>query len=160
MIWRRSLWWQLLLLAGSGLLLLGIIQVWVGNDLAPEASRGRKGPEVPQVKPLRDQRPLSDFTVVSAKNLFSPDRTGPTGAKAPQAQGNLEGRILLGTIIIGDERAALIADKAPQGRQQGGLLVQVMRLGEEWEGFKLVEISNEGVVFQSKEGKKTLNFPE
>lgn len=159
MIWRRSLWWQLLLLAGSGLLLLGIIQVWMGNDLVPETTRGRKGPEVPQVKPLRDQRPLSDFAVVSAKTLFSQDRTGPTpGAKAPQAQGNLEGRLLLGTIIIGDERAALIADKA-QGRQQGGQ-VQVMRLGEEWEGFKVVEISNEGVVFQGKEGKKILNFPE
>jgi len=160
LIWRRSLWWQLLLLAGSGLLLLGIIQVWMGNDLAPEASRGRKGPEVPQVKPLRDQRPLSAFAVVAAKNLFSQDRTGPTpGATAPQSQGNLEGRILLGTIIIGDERAALISDKAPRGRQQSGE-VQVMRLGEEWEGFKVVEISNEGVVFQSKEGKKTLSFPE
>jgi hypothetical protein len=35
-----------------------------------------------------------------------------------------------------------------------------VRLGEEWGGFKVVEISSEGVVFQGKEGKKTLNFPE
>jgi hypothetical protein len=158
LIWRRSLWWQLLLLGGCGLLLLGIVQVWLGNDLAPEASRGHKAPEVPQVMPLRDQRPLSDFMVVAAKTLFSQDRTGPIpGAQAPKTQGSLEGRILLGTIIIGDERAALISDKESKGRKSQ---VQVMRLGEEWEGFKLVEISNEGLVFQSKEGKKTLNFPE
>jgi hypothetical protein len=159
LIWRRSLWWQVLLLAGSCLLLLGIIQVWVGNDLAPETSRGRKGPVVPQVKPLRDQHPLSDFTVVSARNLFSQTRTGPIpGAKAPKAQGNLEGCLLLGTIIIGDEKAALISDKPGKGRKASQVLV--MRLGEEWEGFKVVEISNESIVFQGKEGKKILNFPE
>jgi len=157
LIWRRSLWLQLLLLAGSGLLLLGIIQVWLGNGLAPESSRGQKGPDVPQVKPLRDQRPMSEFTVVAAKNLFSQDRTGPAaGAAAPKAQGNLAGRLLLGTMIIGDERVAFISDKTPKGKQE----VQVMRLGEEWEGFKVVEISNEAVIFQSKEGRKTLNFPE
>jgi len=150
--------WQLLLLGGCGLLLLGIVQVWLGNDLAPAAARGRKGPEVPQVSPLRDQRPMGDFVVVATKNLFSPDRTGPTpGAKVPKTEGSLEGRILLGTIIIGDERAAMISDKGAKGRKPQ---VQVLRLGEEWDGFKLVEILNEGVVFQSREGKKTLNFPE
>jgi hypothetical protein len=159
LIWRRSLWWQVLLLVGSGLLLLGIVQVWVGNNSAQGIVRGRKGPEVPQVKPLRDQRPLSDFMLVSTKDLFSQDRTGPaSGVKTQKSQGNLEGLILLGTIIMGDERAALIKDKVSKGRHRSE--VQVMRLGEEWEGFKLVEIFNEGVVFQGKEGKKTLNFPE
>jgi hypothetical protein len=158
-IWRRSLWWQLLLLTGSCLLLWGIIQVWVGSDLAPASLRARKGPEVPQVKPLRDRRPLSDFMVVSEKNLFTESRTGPApGAKAPKTQGNLEGRVLLGTIILGNERAALIKDKATRGHKAPE--VQVMRVGEVWEGFKVVEISNEAVVFQGKDGKKTLNFPE
>ena len=157
MIWRRSLWLQLLLLAASGLLLLGIIQVWVGNGLAPGTTRSRKAPEVPKVTPFRDQLPLSDFAVVSSKNLFNQTRTGPTpGAAAPKAQVSWEGRLLMGTIIIGDERAALINVKTTQGRQE----VQVLHLGEEWEGFKVVEISNESVVFQGKEGKKTLNFPE
>lgn len=159
MIWRRSFWWQLLLLAGSALLLLGIVQVWVGNDLAPAASRVRKGPEVPQVKPLKDQQPLSAFAVVSSKNLFSQDRSGPDpGALAAKSQGNLEGRLLLGTIIIGDERAAMISEKAGKGRKPSQ--VQVVRVGEEWQGFKVVEISNEAVVFQGKDGRKTLNFPE
>lgn len=158
MIWRRSLWWQLLLLAGSGLLLLGIYQVWFGNDLAPAASRSRKSPEVPKVKPLRDQSPLTAFRVVSSKNLFSQDRTGPDpSAQTAKAQGNLEGRTLLGTIIIGAEKAALISERAARGRLAK---VEVVRQGEEWEGFKVVEISNDGVIFQGKEGRKTLNFPE
>jgi len=159
--WRRNLWWQLLLLAGSGLLMLGIFRVWFVHDLAPATSLSHKGPEVPKVTPLRDQRPQSAFAVVAAKNLFSQDRKGPT-TQAAKTKGSLEGRTLLGTIIIGDEKAALISDKAggrpglrpkaPQG--------EVVRLGEEWEGFKVVEISNEAVVFEGKDGNKTLSFPE
>jgi hypothetical protein len=159
LIWRLSLYWQLLLLAGSGLLLVGIFQVWFGNDLAPGASPSRKGPEVPKVTPLRDQRPLEAFVVVSSKNLFSQDRAGPNPtAPAAKIQESLEGRTLQGTIIIGEEKAALISEKAGRGRQQPQ--VQVVRQGEEWEGFKVVEISNEAVVFLGKEGRKTLNFPE
>lgn len=159
MIWRRSLYWQLLLLAGSGLLLVGIFQVWFGNGLAPGASPSRKGPEVPKIIPLRDQSPLNAFAVVSSKNLFSQDRTGPDPAmQTAKTQGSLEGRTLLGTIIIGEEKAALISEKSGRGKQQAQ--VQVVRQGEEWEGFKVVEISNETVVFLGKEGRKTLNFPE
>ena len=157
MIWRRSLWWQLLLLAGSCLLLVGIFQVWFSNDQTPVASRYRKGPAVPKVTPLRDQQPLNAFAVVSTQNLFSENRHGST-AKAAKPQATLEGRTLLGTIIIGQERAALISTK--KGRGRGLPEVEVIRLGEEWEGFKIVEISNESVVFEGKNGKKRLNFPE
>lgn len=157
MIWRRSLWWQLLLLAGSCLLLVGIFRVWFINDLAPVASRYRKGPVVPKVTPLRDQRPLKVFAVVASQDLFSQDRKGPT-KKPTKPQGTLEGHTLLGTIIIGQERAALISIKKGRGRKLAE--VQVVRLGEDWEGFKVVEISNESVIFEGKNGKKTLNFPE
>ena len=160
MIWRRSFYWQLALLAGIGLLLVGIFQVWFGDDLAPGPSPARKGPEVPKVTPLRDSQPLKAYSVVSSKNLFSQDRTGPDPTvQAAKTQGSLEGRTLLGTIIIGEDRAALISEKAARGKQAQPS-VQVVRQGEEWEGYKVVEISNEAVVFLGKEGKKTLNFPE
>jgi hypothetical protein len=158
LIWRRSFWWQVLLLAGSGLLLLGVFQVWLGSDVNPVASRGRKSPEVPKVRPLRDLLPLKDFAVVSSKNLFSSDRKGPDLSTQAKSQGSLEGRTLMGTIIIGEEKAALISEKVGKGRKQPQ--VQVVRLGEEWEGFKVVEISNDAVVFEGKDGRKTLNFPE
>ena len=44
----------------------------------------------------------------------------------------------------------------PAGQAQ----VDVVRLGEVWGGFQVVEISSEAVVFQGKDGKKTLNFPD
>ena len=108
-MWRRSFLWPLLLLAGSVLALMGIIQVWVGNAPALDSSRSRKGPEVPKAAPLRDQRPLSAFAEVSARNLFTQSRTGPgLGGLTSKTKASLEGRLLLGIIIIGEERAALI----------------------------------------------------
>lgn len=124
------------------------------------ASRPDRGPKVPQTPILRDQQPLNAFRVVAAKNLFSQDRAGPESeTPTAKAQDTLEGRQLLGTIIIGQERAALITGKEKKpGRQEPE--VEVVRLGEEWDGFKVVDISNEAVTFQDKKGKKTLNFPE
>jgi hypothetical protein len=161
LIWRRVFnLWHILLVAANCLLLIAIIHVWLGGGETSVASRTDKGPKVPQTPILRDQQPLSVFRVVAAKNLFSPDRSGPEqGAPVAKAQNTLEGRELLGIIIIGNERVALVSGKRKErGRQASE--VEVMRLGEEWEGLKVVEISNEAVTFQSKEGKKTLNFPE
>jgi hypothetical protein len=158
--WRRNIsFWHILLVAVNLLLLAAIIQVWWGGGEGPAQSRAGKGPQVPKPPILRDTQPLGAFRVVSAKNLFSQDRTGPDSDTQVAKQDSLEGRRLLGTIIIGDERAAMIGGQSklrgPQAPQ-----VEVVRLGEDWGGFKVVEISSEGVVFQNKEGKKTLNFPE
>jgi hypothetical protein len=165
LIYRRGFLWTLLLLAANGLLLVGIIQVWWGEGSVPAPAGTRTALEVPQTPILRDQQPLNAFRVIAAKNLFSQDRTGPDPGE-PSAKGNasLEGRRLLGIIIIGEEKAAMIGGPGgsggparPPGRQPQ---VEVVRLGEQWGGFQVVEISTEAVVFQGKDGKKTLNFPE
>lgn len=162
---RRGLLWHLLLLLANGLVLWGIVHLWWGEAGAPAVSRA-PGPEVPRTPLLRDTQPLAAFRVVSMKNLFSQDRTGPdlTGGAGGKTQASLEGRRLLGVIIIGDDRAALIGRTAPPGRpgqkDPKATEVEVVHQGEEWEGFKVVEISNEAVVFQGKEGRKTLNFPD
>jgi hypothetical protein len=144
------------------LLLLAIVHIWVGENAAPVVSRPGKGPELPKPPVLRDQQPISAFAVVAAKDLFSQDRNAPAAEQPAQAQASLEGRQLLGTIIIGEERVALISSKsgatAMRGRQESQ--VEVVRQGEDWEGFKILEISSEAVVLQGKDGKKTLNFPE
>jgi hypothetical protein len=108
---------------------------------------------------------LNAFAVVASKNLFTQSRSGPgLGAGAPKAKATLEGRRLLGVIIIGEERAAMISSAPTPGPRRllppGQTQIEVVRLGEEWEGFTVVEISSEAVVFLGKEGKKTLNFPE
>ena len=166
MIYRRGLLWTLLLLLVNGLLLVGIVQVWWGEEALPTTTGPRAGLEVPRPPILRDQQPLTAFRVVSAKNLFSQDRSGPDpGQTSARGQATLEGRRLLGIIIIGEEKAALIGGQALGGpgrpvQPAGQAQVDVVRLGEVWGGFQVVEISSEAVVFQGKDGKKTLNFPD
>jgi hypothetical protein len=95
---------------------------------------------------------------VAGKDLFSQDRTGP-GLGPAKAQNTLEGRQLLGIMIIGDTRAALIGGKTPVSGKEAPE-VEVVYLGEDWDGFKVIEISVDSVVFQGKDGRRTLNFPE
>jgi hypothetical protein len=161
--WRRGLnFWHILLAVVNCLLLVAIVQVWWGGGEGPTLSQSGKGPQVPKPPILRDTQTLSAFRVVSSKNLFSQDRTGPDPGMKTAKQDTLEGRKLLGTIIIGNDKAAMIGGGPARARsqKQTQVEVEVVRLGEDWGGFKVVEISSDGVVFQGKDGKKTLNFPE
>jgi hypothetical protein len=158
-MWRDKLTiWNILLVVGTCLLLIGIYDTWRGSGPATSTSRAAKEPQVPSTPILRDQQPLSAFQIVANKDLFSPDRRGPTHAQAAP-KNFLEGHFLLGTIIIGDIRAALIGMKTPpKGKKEAE--IDVVYLGEQWNGLKVEEISNESVIFQGKDGKKTLTFPE
>jgi hypothetical protein len=158
-MWRHKLTiWNVLLVAGACLLLIGLYNTWWGGDQGTSTSHAGKGPQVPSTPILRDQQPLSAFQVVADKDLFSPDRKGPAQTQVAK-QNILEGHLLLGTIIIGDTRAALIGNKsAPQGKKEAE--IDVVFLGEQWNGLKVEQISNESVVFLGKDGQKTLTFPE
>jgi hypothetical protein len=144
----------------GGLVLLNLIlvvavgQVWFGGEEAPGETRGRGQLALPKLKPLKHQEPMEGFKVVVAKDLFDPQRKGTESAGGPAKPATLEDSQLLGTIIIGAERAALLA-QGPKGRQK----IQVVRKGEEWRGNHLVEITSDEVVFEGKEGKRTLTFP-
>ena len=158
MNWRREFKpVNLLLLAGVAFLLVAIIQIWWGGDL-PFQGPADKGPEMPKAPILRDQQPLTAFGTVAAKNLFSQARSNPPMGVA-KVQDNLEGRQLLGTMVIGETKAAIIGGK-PQGGGKGTPEVEAVYLGEEWNGFKVLEIANDSVTFLNKDGRKTLKFPE
>lgn len=159
MTWRRG-YRNILLLAGICLLLAGIITLWWDDAGTPPPAKSGKGMQVPTAPILRDQQPLNAFSVVAAKNLFSQDRTGPaTGTATGKSKDGLEGRQLYGIIIVGDKRAALIGAQTPAGGKKREE-IEVVHLGEEWNGLRVVEISSEAVTFQGKDGIKTLNFPE
>lgn len=158
MRWREHNLLNLALLLGIALLLLGIASIWWGGGSDTSGIPSAKGPEVPLAPILRDQDPLSSFAEVSARNLFSPSRKGPALGQANN-QNSLDGCQLLGTIVIGQTRAALIGGKAATpGR--GGAEVDVVYVGQEWGGYKVMEILGDSVIFQGKEGRRTLNFPE
>jgi hypothetical protein len=155
---QRLTLWNALLVAGACLLLLGLYSTWWGVDKGNVPAHAVKGPQVPTAPRLRDQQPMAAFMVVSQKNLFSQDRRGPD-----QKQGNnrnyLEGHQLLGVIIVGETRAALIGSKTlPHGRKAAD--IEVVYAGDQWNGLKVKKITNESVIFLGKDGPKTLTFPE
>lgn len=117
-----------------------------------------KGPEMPTAPILRDQQPLSAFKTVASKNLFSQDRSDPTVGVA-KVEDSLEGFQLLGTMVIGETKAAIIGGK-PSGSGKGKSEIEAVYLGEEWNGFKVLEIANDSVTFHGKDGRRTLKFPE
>lgn len=155
-MWSRGFIINLLLVSANALLLAGIIQVWGGDGALPEGHLPRRGLMVPQAPPLRDQHPLNTYKVVADKTLFRSTRTGQLN-KLPvcQANNSLKDSYLLGTIIIGQARAALIGKGGPKSRHP----VEVVHLGENWNGFKVTEISPEAVVFVGKDCTQTLAFP-
>lgn len=159
MSWRRELKpINFLLLAGVAFLLVATIRIWWGEGDTPFRGPAAKGPEMPTAPILRDQQPLSAFSAVVAKNLFSQDRSSSTASIA-KVQDSLEGRHLLGTMVIGETRVAIIGGKQTGGGKGAGD-VEAIYLGEEWNGLKLLEIFNDSVTFHGKDGRKTLKFPE
>jgi hypothetical protein len=166
LIRRRGILWYVLLALLNGLLLVGIVNIWWGEGSAPGSGRARQGPEAPKAPALRDSQPLEAFQVIAARNLFSPDRSGPAGGAAGKGVAGLEGSRLMGVIIVGDQRAALIARAgglapgAPGAPGAPPQQVEVVRLGEQLGNDTVMEISSDTVTFQGKSGKRTLGFPE
>jgi hypothetical protein len=157
--WRRELKpINLLLLAGIAFLLVAFLRIWWGGGDLSVQRVAAKGPEMPTAPILRDQQPLSAFGTVVAQNLFTQSRSSSTAAVA-KIQDSLEGRQLLGIMLIGETRAAIIGGK-PAGSAKGAAEVEAVYLGGEWNGFKVLEISNDSVTFHGKDGRKTLKFPE
>ncbi len=152
--------WHLLLMTLGAILLVGIFNVWWETGAGPARSRPRPSLDLPPAPTLRDTQPLSEFEDIAAKNLFVQDRSSPKeGPAAAKAGSGLEGLKLLGIIIVGDEKAALLSST---GATPGGVpKIQVFRLGEELAGLKVVEISAETVVLggRGRGGSKTLTFP-
>lgn len=152
-------WLVIVLITLNLLAIFGILNVWWDNGEPASPPQARKALDIPVAPMLRNQQGLNEFRDVAARSLFSPDRTGPevTGV-ARQGQGSIEGKLLLGTIIIGSQKVALIGGP-PVGRQRE-TNVEAIKLGDEWEGFKVVDINRGAVVFQNKNGATTLQFPE
>jgi hypothetical protein len=155
---------SVVLMVANLLLVLAIFWVWWNAGEGRPAPPPRPQAASAQAQGVRPPQSLSDFRVIATKNLFSPDREGPAPDVATdQGTGSLEGSSLLGVLIIGPEKAAIIRPQPGPGKMgQPGLPSQadVVRVGERWHGFTVVNITPEAVVFQGQDGQKTLKFPE
>jgi hypothetical protein len=121
---RKNLIWLGGLALANLLVLASIAQVWFGSREAQKGARDRDQLALPQPKTLRSKEALDSFNVVVAKDLFSPDRSG--GEMSPAKGQTLEDGLLLGTIIVGDEKAVLIGQTGAKGKQK----IQVLRQGD------------------------------
>jgi hypothetical protein len=164
MMWRRTPMLPILLLLGNVLLVWAIARVWwVGGEdrLAP---RSRPKVAAARVPGARAPQNIGDFRVIATKDLFSPDREGPAPDVANgQGQGNLDGLSLTGVLIVGPEKVAIVRPQsgpARRGKPAASGQVEVLRVGERWEGFTVVKITPEAVILQGRDGQKTLKFPE
>lgn len=106
---------------------------------------------------LTPRPPIGTEAIVS-KNLFDPERGAGASREAEENSRSVQrvrGMILVGTVIIGNDRVAILQDGAAPaaqpvpGQRPGGQAPAMMRLkvGDNLEGFRLTEIANQRVVF-------------
>jgi hypothetical protein len=154
---KPSLLWQVILAALNLLVLLGIIQVWWSDGSISKPAPAQKTEVAPLDLPRRDSQPKTAYQIVATKNLFSVHRRAAIKVEAEQPQKNdFDNNILQGIIVVGPGRVAIVTtkDAKPAGK------VEIIRPGETWHGYQVLEIGPETVTFQSKEGIKTMIFPE
>ena len=98
-------------------------------------------------------KPPVNIDVIVSKNLFDPERGAGATREAEEnsrSSQRIRNLILLGTVIIGNDRTAVVQDSAPAPAQ--GAAVQAtapmrLKLGDDFEGYKLAEIADRRVVF-------------
>lgn len=100
-------------------------------------------------------RPPVNTDVIVSKNLFDPERGAGATREAEEnsrAFQRVRGMILVGTVIIGNNRVALLQESTTSpvaGQRPGAQPAAVMRLkvGDNVDGFRLTEIADKRVVF-------------
>ena len=100
-------------------------------------------------------RPPVTTDVIVAKNLFDPERGAGATREAEEnsrAFQRVRGMILVGTVIIGNNRVAILQEGTTSpgaGQRPGAQSATLMRLkvGDNVDGFRLTEIADKRVVF-------------
>lgn len=97
--------------------------------------------------------PVSPDLIIS-KNLFDPERGAGATREAEfnsRSFQRIRNMVLLGTVILGDSRSAILQDPATQAATTSGPAAPVgpmrVKLGDSVEGFRLTEIADRRVVF-------------
>ena len=114
------------------------------TPLALDEQATNANPTLPAVNP--DQ--------IISKNLFDPERGAGATREAEfnsRSFQRIRNMVLLGTVILGESRSAILQDPATQASTPSGPAAAVgpmrVKLGDSVEGFRLTEIADRRVVF-------------
>jgi hypothetical protein len=98
--------------------------------------------------------PAASPDVIISKNLFDPERGAGATREAEfnsRSFQRIRNMVLLGTVILGENRAAILQDPGTQAATPGGPAAPAgpmrVKLGDNVEGFRLTEIADRRVVF-------------
>jgi hypothetical protein len=155
---------SLLLVVAIGLVLTKTYWLWTSGPWGlPNAKRTRSLIVNEDVKAISNSRPAIGTETIVSKNIFDPERGAGFTRQAEtnsQAFQRLQGMILLGTAILGNDRFAILQDGLSPGAAaaSGRSLAPIrIKLGDTVEGFKLSEVSEKRVVFAK--GTSTVEVP-
>ena len=153
-ILKRSAIINLLLAAAIGLVSLKTFEIWQQDDRRPLKQREEVLPANGRSARLGPVKGHSTSTkIIVEKNLFDAKRgAGGSGTKTTVTQdaAEIEGLVLLGTIIAAGERFAIIKVPPSSGAGRGSSAGGGMRrlgLGETVWGYTLAEIQSDRVIF-------------
>ena len=98
-------------------------------------------------------KPVINTDMIVSKNLFDPERGAGATREAEEnsrSSQRIRNLILMGTVIIGNNRTAVVQDANPAPAQ--GAVAQPaapirLKLGDDFEGYKLAEIGDRRIVF-------------
>jgi hypothetical protein len=123
-------------------------------EIPSAAKSAAKNPATENQAPPAPRPPVNTEIIIS-KNLFDPER-GAGATRDAEANSRafqrVRGMILIGTVIIGANRVAILQEGTPPvspGQRPGAQPTSVMRLkvGDNVDGFRLTEIADRRVVF-------------
>ncbi len=132
-----------------------------GTASASENSKTKvKTPSSPKTPDLAG---ISDNSIISEKNLFSPDRkyvekAGGNGEPVSKSKPDI---ILYGTIVDRDRRLAFVEDrKNPYYTPGRGKRHKVLKIGDEISGFRVTRITENALVLSADDESYVYNIEE
>ncbi len=154
-ILNRSSIINLLLAVAIGLVGLKTFEIWQQDDRRPLKRRGEGSSANGQGSTLATVKgQLAGTKIIVEKNLFDVKRgAGGSGKKAAVTQdaGEIEGLVLLGTIVAAGKRFAIVKvpPSSPGGRRgsRAGGGMRRLALGDTVWGYTLAEIQADRVIF-------------
>jgi hypothetical protein len=133
-------------MAATALVLTAGLQLLLSSGVNLPA-RPRAPAAAPAASNVETRVSPAAYAAIMAHPIFAPDRAPP--AAEAEASGNLSGYEVLGTAIAGKTVAAALL------RDSGGEITRV-KVGEEIDGWKLVSIAQEELVFDRNGERRSL----